>query len=102
MGEDYARRRVRELTIEVERLRLLRIEDQEGASLEYQAKANRLEAKLAEALLALNEARGRVLRCEDEMERLTVALRDACIGHADDCSCAGCKLAFRAGLRGGK
>lgn len=31
---------------------------------------------------------------EKERNSLLIALRDACIGHADDCKCAGCALAF--------
>lgn len=46
-----------------------------------------VEKACRDADLRVAEAYGRIAELE-------VALRDACIGHADDCTCAGCRLAF--------
>jgi hypothetical protein len=37
------------------------------------------------------------VRLRRERDALTRTLRDVCIGHPDDCACAGCKLSFARG-----
>lgn len=53
-----------------------------------------LRARLAAEQSALLTAKGDLADAGHRLATLTSALRDACVGHDDECGCAGCRLAF--------
>ena len=56
----------------------------------------RLRRQVDEAVECCIIKDNRNLRLEARLAAAETALRDACIGHPDNCVCNGCRLAFRA------